>query len=189
MADVFTLLYDQVAMWADLQTTYVLLGIISIALGILATIFGWFGKFIDCVKKFFRDKRSSALIDIPKKTLVLLAEQRPDPYWWHMGRKDKQPGMQIAGNLRVTNISKYDILPSGVKMRNPKAVGRVLIKDVDSQYFGEYFIPKGAVTELTFDFWVQPPLKAEGKLFKADIAILDQFANEHWLKDVEFKYH
>ena len=49
-------------------------------------------------------------------------------------------------------------------------------------------IPMGGLSELSFDFFVQPPVKEEGILFKADVAIIDQFGNEHWLKGLEFPY-
>jgi len=55
--------------------------------------------------------------------------------------------------------------------------------------YGSYMIPDGATTDLSNDFWIIPPYKEKGQAFAADIAILDQFGNEHWIKNVEFPYH
>jgi hypothetical protein len=33
-----------------------------------------------------------------------------------------------------------------------------------------------------------PPERRKGEPFRADIAIIDQFGNEHWLKKVDLEY-
>src|SRR5207249_7524148 len=60
----------------------------------------------------FRSPRSSALIDIPDRTVVLQPDPRPNLFWWHMGRSGDNPAMQISGHLTVTNICKYKVLRS-----------------------------------------------------------------------------
>ena len=35
---------------------------------------------------------------------------------------------------------------------------------------------------------MQPPLRDKGQSFVADVAILDQFNNRHWLRKVRFEY-
>ena len=55
-------------------------------------------------------------------------------------------------------------------------------------YSQKHIIPQGGVSDLRFDFFVQPPVSEEGKPFKADVAIIDQFGNEHWLKGLKFPY-
>ena len=76
----------------------------------------------------------------------------------------------------------------GAKLRKPKAVGHALVRAHDSGMYGKHVIPKGTVSDLRFDFFVQPPIYEKGKTFKADVAIVDQFDNEHWLKGLEFSY-
>jgi len=106
-----------------------------------------------------------------------------------MGSMGGQPAMQIVGDLNVTNISKYEVIVMGAKLRKPKAVGhaRVLAQD-SNMYSQKHIIPQGGVSDLRFDFFVQPPVSEEGKPFKADVAIIDQFGNEHWLKGLKFPY-
>jgi hypothetical protein len=36
--------------------------------------------------------------------------------------------------------------------------------------------------------WVMPPFKSEGDGFITDVALLDHFGNEHWVRDLEFTY-
>ncbi len=57
-----------------------------------------------------------------------------------------------------------------------------------NMYSQKHIIPQGGVSDLRFDFFVQPPVSEEGKPFKADVAIIDQFGNEHWLKGLKFPY-
>ncbi|MDO8329023.1 MAG: hypothetical protein Q7T36_00960 [Fluviicoccus sp.] len=77
----------------------------------------------------------------------------------------------------------------GAKIRKPNAVGYVLVRANDSnEYSQKHRIPRGGISDLRFTFFVQPPVREEGTLFKADIAIIDQFGNEHWLKGLEFQY-
>lgn len=97
--------------------------------------------------------------------------------------------MQIVGALNVTNISTYGIFVMAAKLRKPKAVGHALVRAHDSNmYSSKHVIPEGAVGDLSFDFYVQPPVREKGKPCKADVAIIDQFGNEHWLKGLEFPY-
>lgn len=96
--------------------------------------------------------------------------------------------MQIHGDLQVTNICKYDILLSSAKMRKPKALGHVNVSASPSQPYGNYMIPGGAVADLIFHFSIMPPVKKKGEFFKADVAIIDQFGNEHWVNGIKFEY-
>jgi hypothetical protein len=160
-----------------LRTLQLILGIAIALLTILGTIFGWFSKFWQWLNR-------SAVTDIPKKTIVLLTKPSRRPFWWHMSADlSGQPAMQIYGYLQVTNICKHDIVLSGAKLKKPKVLGRVDVKNVNSGDYGSDMVPAGGVTDLTFQLWVMPPVREKGQVFKADIAILDQFGNEHWVKE------
>ena len=77
----------------------------------------------------------------------------------------------------------------GAKMRKPKATGHVLVSSHESNMYSQKnVIPDGSIADLRFSFYVQPPVRKEGEVFKADVAIVDQFGNEHWLKGLEFPY-
>lgn len=171
----------------DLQTAQIVVGIVVAVVGVVATVFGWFGKLWNWIAGFFHPS-SPGLLDIPRKTLVLVRNPRSNAFWWHMGSSGDQPAMQIIGDITATNICKYGVYVTAAKMKKPKAWGHADVKDLNSQYSGRYMIPKGGMTDLRFHFWIMPPVKEKGQSLKADVAILDQFGNEHWLKGVEFPY-
>ncbi|MHB8405787.1 MAG: hypothetical protein ACYDCJ_10230 [Gammaproteobacteria bacterium] len=174
-------------MLIDLQTVQIIVAVVAGVLAILGTLFGWFGKAWHWVASFFNPKESSGVTNVPKKTLILIPVSRQNALWWHMGSMGDQPAMQIVGDLNVTNISKYGVFVMGAKLRKPKAIGHALVRAHDSNmYSTKHVILKGGVSDLRFDFFVQPPVREKGKLFRADVAIVDQFGNEHWLKGLEF---
>ncbi len=167
----------------NLQTIQIAVAIVIGLLTILSTIFGWFGKVLRWVSSAFKSKPPVGIIDVPKKTMVLIPESRQNALWWHMGSKVDQPIMQIVGDLTVTNISKYGVFIAGAKLRKPKTVGHASVRGQNSN-----MIPQGGVSGLRFLFFVQPPRCEKGETFRADVAIIDQFGNKHWLKRLEFPY-
>ena len=157
----------------------------------ICTIIGFAYAFYRWGWGFIKDRYSGnkgVTFSIPKKTIVIAPTSNKRKFWWHMGSVSGDPAMQIVGRCEVTNITKYNISLSAVKMKKPRHMGMIMVKDTESQYHGRYPIPSGALTNVSFDFWVVPPFKEKGKSFCADIAILDQFGNEHWIKKVEFVY-
>lgn len=173
----------------DLHTAQVIVAIAIGVLTILGTIFGWFGKLWCWVASLFRPSSPVGVIDVPKKTLILIPVSRQNALWWHMGAIGDQPAMQIVGDLNITNISKYGVFVMGARLRKPRAVGHALVRAHDSNMYGtKHVIPQGAISDLRFDFFVQPPVCKKGEKFKADVAIIDQFGNDHWLKGLEFPY-
>jgi hypothetical protein len=173
----------------DRQNLQIALGIVATLLTILATVFGWFAKAWRWTCSLFEAKPPVGVIDVPTKTVILIPVARPDALWWHMGSMDSRPVMQIAGDLSATNISKFEIVLMGAKLRKPKASGLALVSERGSHICTQKnAIPLGAVSDLRFDFFVQPPSREKGEPFKADVAIIDQFGNEHWLKGLKFPY-
>jgi len=173
----------------DLQSAQVAVAIVIGILTILGTIFGWFEKAWRWSASLFKPKPLVGVIDVPSKTMVLIPVARQNALWWHMGAMGDQPAMQIVGDLNVTNISKCGVFVMGAKLRKPKAIGHALVRAHDSSmYSTKNIIPQGGVSDLRFHFFVQPPVHEKGKSFKADVAIIDQFGNEHWLKGLEFPY-
>jgi hypothetical protein len=74
------------------------------------------------------------------------------------------------------------------EIEKPKVFGRVDVKDVETDYFGSQIVRAGCVTDLTFQLWVMPPVREKGQVCKADVAIVDQFGNDHGVKGIEFQY-
>jgi hypothetical protein len=173
----------------DLQTTQLAVGIIVSVLAILGTVLGWFKKVWHLLASVALPTRGSSTIEIPSRTLILLPVPHANALWLHMGAVGKNPAMQIVGELNATNISQYGVYVMGVKLRRPRAMGHAAVRAQTSRMYGfREVIPAMAVSDLRFDFFVQPPVRKAGVTFKADLAILDQFGNEHWLKGLEFPY-
>ncbi len=164
-----------------------LIGIVLGIFAVVAYIKGFFGWVWGKIKAIGAKDDGSILI--PKRTLALVAKGTGHEIWWHMGKVGEDPAMQIVAHFTATNISKFGVLPISAKMKKPKYFGHVMAWKPDENIYGSYIIPKGVITELNVDFWISPPVKKEGEMFKADIAIIDQFGNEHWIKGVEFRYH
>jgi hypothetical protein len=174
----------------DLQSAEVATAIVLALLTILGIIFGWFVKAWRWCASLLRPKGSAGVIDVPKKTLILMPASQPNALWWHMGSRGDRPAMQIVGDLNATNISRYCVSVMGAKLRKPRAIGDALVSAHDDSgiYSTKNIIPQRGVSDLRFSFFVQPPVCEKGKPFKADVAIIDQFGNEHWLKGLEFQY-
>ena len=134
----------------------------------------------------------------PKRTLVVIQPQ-PHVLWWHMGSTGGQqprPLMQISADLRVTNIWNSDIRIAGAAIRFRQRLvfrrlerGDALVKDLRSQYSGNYPIPPNAMTRVGAHFMLDRPARKVGKYLVADLALVDQFNNYHWLRSLRFAYH
>jgi hypothetical protein len=136
-----------------------------------------------------RTTKSAVQAEIPKKTIIVPPNPSRLATWWHMGSSAGKPAMQVVGrSFKVTNITKYSIFLCAAKMKKPRLLGHVSVKESKGQYHGFYEIPPTGISDLSFDFWVIPPFKNQGESFKADVAIIDQFGNEHWVKGIEFVY-
>ena len=165
--------------------------IISIVVGVL-TILGFVTGVFKRAYSFFIVRLfqgSQANRYPPRKSIVIVPKPGKGNIWWHMGAQSGEPSMQVVARYTVTNITEHEILLPVARMKKPRIYGAAFVKDAHSQYYGGYGIPPRHTTDLSLYFWIMPPLKAEGEAFLADIAILDQFGNEHWIKGVEFLYH
>jgi len=135
---------------------------------------------------FWGKGKSSVQVDVPNKTIIVIPTPGPFSTWWHMGSWSGNPAMQVVGFFKVTNITKYTIFLCAAEMKKTKLLGRVTVMDSKSHEFNE--IPPTSTTELTFHFFVFPPIRKEGENFTTDIAIIDQFGNKHWIKGINFVY-
>jgi len=163
--------------------------ILEVAVAVLTIcgiILGWFRKLVEFVRARFT-RRPKGLIDIPKKSLVLIAGQKEYSCSWQEGEIEGNAAMLMHGTIVATNISEYSVravsLKVGAKIRHPM----ICTKDQESNMFGQFMIPSRSMSEISFNFWISPPTKRKGQSFKTKVCIIDQFGNEHWLKNLEFK--
>lgn len=174
-------------MAVDLETTHLLILVVAGALGIVGTVFGWFGR----AYRWMAAKASPRLSGgaVPRRTLILNATTHGRPFWWHMGSARGEPAIQVVAELKATNIHTGFVWIMGAKLRRPRAAGMVTVRAAGSDLHStEHVIHPQSVTDLHVSFFVQPPVCAAGKLFKADFAVVDQFGNEHWLRRAHFVY-
>lgn len=173
----------------DFESAKIAIAIVLGVLAILGMLFGGIGKARRWASSFSNRKQFADLLEVPKETMVLLPVSSQSALWWHMGSLGEQPVMQIVGNLYATNISKHDVIVMGAKLRKPKAVGHTMAGAHNSNtYHQHHRIPQSGISDLHFEFYVQPPVSEKDEPLKADVAIIDQFGNEHWLNGLEFPY-
>jgi hypothetical protein len=99
-----------------------------------------------------------------------------------------EPAMQIVGRWYVTNITTSDVRVLAARLRRRSPTGMVATRDIESNRLGRVSIPPGDTSEVSVDFWVQPPVRREGEEFRATVVLIDQFGNEHEVRNVVFKY-
>jgi hypothetical protein len=101
--------------------------------------------------------------------------------------------LQIVGDFNATNVWTDNVRLAGALIRYKRwgisrtEHGDVSVKDLRSQYSGNYPIPPNQMTWVRVSFHFVPKHREPGKRLKADIAIIDQFDNRHWLKGLVFK--
>jgi hypothetical protein len=144
---------------------------------------------------FTRDKtkKPEHSIEIPKKTLILIPGIQPTSLLWGLGKAGAKGGMQINGDLQATNTSNYNIRLAGIKLLEPAGVEilaqMALVKDHKTGYSSsDYLIPTRSIGDVGFMFFAVPATGVPGKPLKAAISILDQFGNEHVLRNLICKY-
>lgn len=124
----------------------------------------------------------------PLKTLTIANVNPTHSCWWHMGKMNNDDAMQVAADFLLTNISEKDIRLSGVLINKAKKIrGMVLIKG-DRYSSTNYVIPPGVSVEVSSITFIHPPTVSVGKSYEDDIAIVDNYGNEHWLDHCHFDY-
>jgi hypothetical protein len=145
-------------------------------------------------KKLFG--RAAQALPLPTKTIVAMPQPRINAMWWHDAKWGDKPRVQVVGDFDVTNIWTQDVrVPSAViKYRrsfwsHTKHVGSCMVKDLRSPYSGNYPIPPGQMSMARVMFDVPVRKKREPGHFKADVALIDQLGNRHWVRGIEFTDH
>ena len=121
---------------------------------------------------------------VPTQTLRIVSDFHGN--WWHMGMAYDEPAMQIVTRLHVTNIidKPVEILSAIIKPTNTK--GSVVIRHPKENVYGSFPVLPGATTEVDVNFWIQPPVKKEGKDLNATIVLIDQYGNRHKAKNIVY---
>jgi hypothetical protein len=164
-----------------------LVGLIIGGLTTVGVISGFFNRSWEKIRG--KSRGGDYAIHNPSKTIAIAPSPSPNSTHWHLGGIAGQPLMQVVGHFLVTNITGLNVIVPVVKLRKPKVLGFVTVRAANSDAHGQFHIPPGHTTDLMFLLWITPPVKNPGETLKADIALVDQFGNKHWLNNVEFHYH
>lgn len=165
-------------------------------IGILVTVGGAIAgaiKFIFWVIDEWAKRKTHIGFSVPRDTLRL-ATKMPSNYWWHMGKHGDDPTMQVVGSVFATNVASVPVRLPQVKLRyglfgRHHVSGMVMVENGERRrMYGMYDIPSGGTRDVTFDFWVFPPVTEPGTDFIAhSVVITDQFGNRHVMKHVRFR--
>ncbi len=174
----------------------VVFGVIGTAAGVTMHWLGAFDKAASVVQKWisiFRSPKADA--GFPVRTVVPHVRPERNALWWHVGKIGASPAMQVVADMEVANTWSGDVhLPRAVLryrdrfLRRRKIDGRSDVKDSRSQYSGKYPIRPNELSWVRAHFFwpdARPPVPG---IFTADLAIVDQFGNEHWLKRCRFRH-
>ena len=173
----------------DAKTIAAWLGILVTASGAVAGCI----KFLFWVYDEWQKRKQHEGFSAPTETLRLAAKPE-GACWWHMGKKADEPIMQIVGSLFATNIASLAVRIPQVELRygflgRKRASGMVMVaRSWRENMYGMYDIPAGETRDVSFDFWVYPPVAEAEELFTArSVVFIDQFGNRHKLKRVGFR--
>jgi hypothetical protein len=160
-------------------------------------------QFIPFIKPLFNGLRSARDVfsrsrtssdpglRIPAETLALL----PDAHAlrWGLDLSEGKEVMSLAGNLQATNTSGYTIRISAIRLLKPsetEVLARVVtVEDAESgAHSAQNMISPQHIGEVSFLIAVQPVTAVPGQTLEADIGVIDQFANEHVLRGLQFEF-
>jgi len=128
----------------------------------------------------------------PKQTLKLAAKTR-ERCWWRIGKRREGPTMHVVGTMRATNVSAVPARVTQAELRygflgRKRVSGTVMVSgSMPENIYGAFDIEPEETRELTFDFWVYPPVRDSFESFTPlSVAFIDQFGNKHTAKRVTF---
>lgn len=128
---------------------------------------------------------------IPKETIRVVKHRREN--WWNLGSINGQPAMQISGHLYATNIFDDNVRILSAEIISPRKAKKncarnlVLTKHFQNNVYGGYELVPNITTELSIDFWIQPPIIKEDKDLELTMVLIDQFDNRHKIKNIIFE--
>src|SRR5713226_9342507 len=164
----------------QLRLLYILAALITLA-GAIAAILKWGQGLLRTFWHWITRFRTK----IPRETIRIVPRYRG--LMWYMGSINRQPAMQVEGKWAVTNITDRDVILVKAYVDRKRTEGHVLVKHPHENVFGGYPILPGTTTDVSTGFWIQPPICKEGRDFRTTVILVDQFGNEHSVKNAVFK--
>ena len=173
----------------DPKTIGTWIGVVVAAGGVIAGAV----KFAFWTFDEWQRRRSHEGFSAPKETLSIALKPEGN-CWWAMGKMGDDPTMQIVGRMFVTNVCSKPVRIPQAKLRygflgRKQVYGMVSVsRGLRESMHGMYDIPPEETRDLSFDFWIYPPVAEPSNSFIAhSVVFLDQFGNQHEVRRVAFK--
>jgi len=165
------------------------IGVLVAAGGVIAGA----GKFVFWVFDEIQKRKVRDGFSAPKKSLQLAP--KPDgSCWWAMGKMGNDPTMQVVGRMFVTNIASVPVRIPQAELRHgflgrKRVSGTVSVsRGMHDNLHGMFDIGPNETRDLSFDFWIYPPVTAPERAFVAwSIRLFDQFGNPHIIRKLNFR--
>ena len=150
-------------------------------IGQAIVFFGWWKKILTKAWHFISRSKPR----VPRETIRVVPKIRA--CHWSIGTVDREPAMFVAGNFYVTNIINVPVSLLLARLSKPRIDEMVSTKHPNNDIFGSYPIMANGTTEAMFHFWITPPVCKIGENFIATVSLIDQYGNEHKVRNVVFK--
>jgi hypothetical protein len=134
---------------------------------------------------------------LPRQTIKIARMPRLNALAWGEAAMAKKTAIQIMADLNVTNVSggPIRILSARIRYRlgwswrRRNHVTDVGVQDARSGYSGGYDIAPGATAKVRVaNVFREKDRPTPNTVLVADVALMDQFNNEHWLRRQKFKH-
>jgi len=189
--------YRQRRKIVDFTTITALIAVASTAVGVATNAFGVLDKVISVGERVGHWFRRGAGPAVPTKTVIAIVDPRSNALFWGFASSGTVPGMQVVADFKVTNISSepVSLLVGVLRYRRrwwnatrKHVRAAPMVRDLRSQYSGQYEIPSRATTGVRINFIYGERERPSPMDFIADVALVDQFGNHHWLNGLRFKH-
>ncbi len=121
-------------------------------------------------------------------TRAIEMELRPDgPATWSPATiVSDRPMVQLIAELAVVNGSECKVMLVAARLRKPPTEGLVRVHDRDRGLTGTRALEPFASARASAFFFV-PLAPPSGTNVVADVGLVDQFGNTHWLEKIRFR--
>ena len=179
----------------DLKQLSIVIGVLLGATTVLLNLGKILGAIGTAWTWLFRRPHSGDSAAIPTRTIVPIVESRINALWWAVATAEKSKFRQVVGDFVVTNTWSKEVLLVNALIRyrhwlvfSKTTKGEVMVKSLTSPFSGRYPIPPHGTTTFRAHFMCPVPSAPEAGDFVADIAVVDQLNNHHWIKRLRFKH-
>jgi hypothetical protein len=167
-------------------------GFVLHALGILEKIGAWLAGLWPTLTS---SHATTQALHPPRKTLVVIPDTPPYAFTWNPAKSGDMEMLIFSAQFHVTNTWKKHIsLAAGVLRWKTrwgfivrKSSGEVFVRGPYHQE-GDHRIPPDTMLHVQVMFNLRHVKHKGMRPIVADVAIVDQFKNYHWVKGLTFKH-